>query len=99
MSSDFVLKLAGWDSAAPIVWLPGIVKVQRLAIGAWKDALGGNKWDDYSPDMQFMSNQAEPDFVVTLLWIETGFYRGYAVVEQAWLVGPGGGTVDRLSGV
>lgn len=95
--SEFVLKLAGWDTSAPIVWLPGVTKVQRLGIAAYKDA--PDKFRDYEYDSQFMSNVCGPDYVVTLLVIETGSYSGPALVEQAWLVGPGGGTVDRLSGV
>jgi hypothetical protein len=104
--SEFVLKLAGWDHNAPVVWLPGVTKVQRMDTASWGSVMPTSEptagvrgvFDDYEPDYQFMSNTIGKDAVVTLLWIETGSYGGYACVEQAWLVGPGGGTVDRLSG-
>lgn len=105
--SEFVLKLAGWDSSAPVAWVPGVTKVRRYGIAAWRDVVShestdtrtAGKWDSYEPDLQYMSNVIGPDATVTLLWVESADYAGYIVVEQAWLLGPGGGTVDRIGGV
>lgn len=103
--SEFVLKLAGWDNEAPVVWLPGVRKVQRMSTASWGAVMPQNSveahtkgvFDDYDPDYQFMSNTVGKDGVVTLLFVETDSYGGYICVENAWLLGPSGGTVERLS--
>lgn len=106
--SEFVLKMAGWETKSPVAWVPGVTKVRRYGIAAWQDVVPmqaadatnrvAGKWDDYAPDLQYVSNEIGGEYVVTLLWIESADYAGYIVVEQAWLLGPGGGTVDKLGG-
>lgn len=102
--SEFVLKMAGWDTKSPVAWLPGVTKVRRYGIAAFKDVVNsasahGDQWANYDPDLQYVSNECGPDFVVTLVYVESADYGGYLVVEQAWLLGPGGGTIDRIGGV
>lgn len=98
--SEFVLKVAGWnDQRIPTTWLPGVKKVQRLALSTKAKCL--DAWSDQNPDYQHVNFDVETssgeDSVVTLLWLETDTYLGPLAVEQAWLLGPHGGTVERLS--
>jgi len=100
--SEFVLKLAGYDHEAPVVWLPGVTKIRRMSTASWgavvsRESTGKGVFSDYDPDLQFMSNTCDSAATVTLLFIESGSYGGYICVEHAWLLGPGGGTIERVS--
>jgi len=91
--SEFVLKLAPWSSVRT-TWIPGVSKIKRMDTSTASKCL--EEWADYEPDYEHANMDETSEIVVTLIWVEAPHYAGYLAVEQAWLVGPGGGTVDRI---
>jgi len=95
--SEFVVKLARWTDDTDrmrVEWLPGVKRVERLGTMFSDDAI--NAWVELNVDWSHVSIGEPPVRQMSLIWLETDSYSGPMVVEQAWLIGPSGGTVDRI---